>query len=319
MARKRIKRPECPNCGRALEADANFCAQCGQENHTHKLPVRHFVVEWLSGMFNFDTKLLRTLRDLFWPPGRVIKEFNANKRVRYVHPLRLYLFTSVLFFLLLAWATARLQADEGPAVIVNPSEGEPRETNGLTLQLGDDRQITDSTLVALSALPRVTNEVLDSTMVAGNITPSIINRTMIRLALNLSGSSLRKEVFVQELLSTFSKVMFVLLPLFALLLKFLYWRSRMYYTEHLVFALYFHTVLYLLFGISLLLGIIGAGSWSDSILIPLTLGYLFWAAHTVHQRSWMNTAWKVAVLIVIYVVLLGFGLVAAAVVGSINA
>ena len=88
MARTRVKRPECPNCGRALEADANFCAHCGQENHTHKLPVRHFVVEWLSGMFNFDTKLLRTLRDLFWPPGLVIREFNANKRIRYVHPLR---------------------------------------------------------------------------------------------------------------------------------------------------------------------------------------------------------------------------------------
>jgi hypothetical protein len=33
----------------------------------------------------------------------------------------------------------------------------------------------------------------------------------------------------------------------------------------------------------------------------------------------MDTAWKVAVIIVIYGVLLGFGLVAAAVVGSINA
>jgi len=319
MARRRIKRSECPNCGHSLEGEANFCARCGQENHTHKLPVRHFMVEWLSGMFNFDTKLLRTLRDLFRPPGQVIKEFNANKRMRYVHPLRLYLFTSVLFFLLLAWFTSRLQENEGQVVVMNSPEGIPSESNGLTLHLGGDRTITDSTLVALSAMPRITNELLDSTMVADGVTPSVINRTMIRLALNLSGNSLRKEAFVQELLSTFSKVMFVLLPLFALLLKLFYWRSGTFYTEHLVFALYFHTVLYLLFGLSLLLGEVWEGSWTDSILVPLIIGYFFWAAHTVYQRSWKNTIWKISVIIVAYCVLLGFGLVAAAVVGSINA
>jgi hypothetical protein len=319
MARKRIKRTVCPNCGYAMGSDANYCASCGQENHTHKLPVRHFVVEWLSGMFNFDTKLLRTVRDLFWPPGLVIKEFNENKRTRYVHPLRLYLFTSVLFFLLLAWATARLEADEGPAVVVNPPEAGTNEATGLTLQLDGDQEITDSTLTALSAIPRITNEVLDSTMMAAGITPGVINRTMIRLALNMSGNSLRKEAFLQEFLSTFSKVMFVMLPLFALLMKLLYWRGRRFYTEHLVFALYFHTVLYLLFGLSLGLGSVFDGQWTDSFLLPGTVGYLLWAMHTVHQRSWLNTSWKMLLLLFAYSLLLVLGLMAAALIGSINA
>lgn len=318
MARKRIKGAQCPNCGYALEAEANFCASCGQENHTHKLPVRHFVVEWLSGMFNFDTKLLRTLRDLFWPPGLVIRAFNQNKRVRYVHPLRLYLFTSVLFFLALAWATERLQADEGPVVVVNAADEGPIEAKGLTLDLGGDRQIMDSTLVALSALPRISNEVLDSTMRVAGVTPSILNRTLIRLALNLSGNSRRKEAFVQEWLSTFSKVMFVILPLFALLLKLLYWRSRMFYTEHLVFALYFHTVLYLMFGLSLGLGAMFDGEWTDRFLLPGTVIYLLWAMHTVHQRSWLNTIWKALLLLLAYSLLLVIGLIAAAVIGSIS-
>ncbi len=319
MARKRITRSVCPNCGYALGSDANFCASCGQENHTHKLPVRHFVVEWLSGMFNFDTKLLRTLRDLFWPPGQVIKAFNENKRMRYVHPLRLYLFTSVLFFLLLAWATARLPANEGPEVDLYASGEGPVDAKGLTLDLGGDHEISDSTLVSLSAMPRISNEVLDSTMMAVGVAPSIINRTMIRLALNLSGNSRRKDAFVQEWLSTFSKVMFVMLPLFALLLRSLYWRGRMFYTEHLVFALYFHTVLYLLFGLSLGLGAVFDGQWTDSFLLPGTVGYLLWAMHTVHQRSWLNTSWKMLLLLFAYSLLLVLGLMAAAVIGSINA
>ena len=318
MARKRIKRPECPNCGHSLDADANFCARCGQENHTHKLSVRHFVVEWLSGMFNFDTKLLRTLRDLFRPPGQVIKEFNANKRMRYVHPLRLYLFTSVLFFLTLAWVTSRLQEDEGPVVVLNDQNDSTTESNGLTLQLDGEKLITDSTLTALSGMRHITNEVLDSTLVAEGISASVMNRAMIRLALNASGNSLRKEAFVQELLSSFSKLMFVLLPLFALLLMVFHRRSRMFYTEHLVFALYFHTVIYLLFGLSLLLGEIWEGSWMINVLAPMIIGYLFWAAHTVYQRSWMSTFVSVSVIIVAYSLLLIVGLVAAAVIGSIN-
>ena len=59
MARQRVKRTDCPNCGRSLLAADNYCPSCGQENHTHKLPVRHFIVELLSGLFNFDTKLRR--------------------------------------------------------------------------------------------------------------------------------------------------------------------------------------------------------------------------------------------------------------------
>ncbi len=317
MARVRVKRPECPNCGRSLAPETNYCSGCGQENHTHKLPVRHFVVEWLSGVFNFDTKLLHTLRDLFWPPGLVIKEFNANKRARYVHPLRLYLFTSLLFFLLLGWVTSRLDADEGPVLEVNAGDdGEPSE--GLTLQFEGDRRIMDSTLVALSAMPHVTNAILDSTMTANGIEPGTMSRAMIRLALNVSGNSLRKGDFIQEMLSSFSKVMFVLVPVFALLLMLLFWRGRNYYTEHLVFALYFHTVLYLFFGISLMLGEAFDQSWTDAWLPPVIVAYLFWAVRTVHERSWFATSWKVLVLFVGYSICLALGLASAAVLGSIS-
>jgi hypothetical protein len=41
--------------------------------------------------------------------------------------------------------------------------------------------------------------------------------------------------------------------------------------------------------------------------------------HTVHQRSWLNTSWKMLLLLFAYSLLLALGLMAAAVIGSINA
>lgn len=315
MARKRQRKEHCPNCDAALPAGTNYCPNCGQENHTHKLPVRHFIIEWLSGMFNFDTKLLHTLRDLFWPPGKVIREFNANRRIRYVHPLRIYLFTSLLFFLLVAVITTGLQEGEGAAIVVNGSEQE--QADGLRLELGDGQSVEDSTLVALSARTMLSNEVLDSTLIAHGATPSLLNRTFMRLALNLSGNSLRKEAFVQQLFSSFSKVLFVLVPLFAAMLFGLFWRTAKFYTEHLVFALYFHTFLFLLLGITMALK-----QWADltgtlALLPVLALVYLVWSVRTVHGRSWWSSTWRGLLLSFLYAVMLIFGIAAAAIISSL--
>ncbi|MBL7981327.1 MAG: DUF3667 domain-containing protein [Flavobacteriales bacterium] len=315
MARKRQRKEHCPNCDTALPEGTNFCPNCGQENHTHKLPVRHFIIEWLSGMFNFDTKLLRTLRDLVWPPGTVIREFNANRRIRYVHPLRIYLFTSLLFFLLVAVLTSSLQDGEGPAIVVNGSEVE--QADGLRLELGDGSSVEDSTLVALSAYNTLTNELIDSTLLAHGAMPSLINRTVIRLALNLSGNSLRKEAFVQQLFSSFSKVLFALVPLFAALLMGLFWRTGKFYTEHLVFALYFHTFLFLLLGMSMAID-----QWSDvkttTTLLPvLAMVHLVWSVRTVHGRGWWGSIWRGMLLSILYSILVLVGLAAAAIISSL--
>jgi hypothetical protein len=315
MARKRQRTERCGNCDTALPNGTNYCPSCGQENHTHKLPVRHFVVEWLAGMFNFDTKLLHTLRDLFWPPGKVIREFNANKRVRYVHPLRIYLFTSLLFFLYLAASTAKLNEDAGPVVVVGNSE--PQEANGLQLQLDNGSTIADSALVALSARSSLTNTVLDSTLQANGAPPTLLNRTFMRLALNLSGNSLRKEAFVQQLFTSFSKVLFVLVPLFAAFLMALFWRTARFYTEHLVFALYFHTALFLLLGCTLIIN-----RWTDSTvaanLMPLIIPLqLVLSVRTVHGRSWWSSTWRALLILLIYVLLVGLGIAAAAIISSL--
>lgn len=317
MARKRAKQQECPNCGLPLAKEDNFCARCGQENHTHKLPVRHFLVELLSGLFNFDTKLFRTLRDLFWPPGMVIREFNANKRGRYVHPLRLYLFTSLVFFLLLGWSTARIA--QGPSPTVAISGTHEKVDDGLVLNFGEGEELVDSTLQALAAMTPLTDAAIDSTLASNGIDTGFWPRVVVRMAMNLSVSANanRKAAYVNNILGAFSKLMFVLLPLFALLLYGLHIRSRMFFTEHLIFALYFHSVVFLLFAVRLMAGQLFDGLTDLRVPMLVAVAYLFWAIRTVYHASWGVTLLRTIALVWLYALLLVVGTAAAAVIGAL--
>jgi hypothetical protein len=54
----------------------------------------------LDSFLNWDTKFLNSVGVLLLRPWRLTNDFNAGRRVRYVHPLRLYLLASIAFFLL---------------------------------------------------------------------------------------------------------------------------------------------------------------------------------------------------------------------------
>ena len=102
--KKRIKSTSCPNCHEVFaNINHNFCPYCRQENHTHKLPVKHFVMETLESSTHFDTEFLNTLKDLVLKPDLIIKNYNANKRMRYVPQIRMYVFTTFIFLLVVSF------------------------------------------------------------------------------------------------------------------------------------------------------------------------------------------------------------------------
>ncbi|MGV3656323.1 MAG: DUF3667 domain-containing protein [Chitinophagaceae bacterium] len=51
-------------------------------------------------IFHFDGKFFDTLKYLFFWPGGVAKEYVKGRRNRYLDPIRMYLFTSAVFFLI---------------------------------------------------------------------------------------------------------------------------------------------------------------------------------------------------------------------------
>jgi hypothetical protein len=88
----------CENCGAQLTGE--FCGQCGQHAIDYRRSILRVLADAADSFLNWDTKFLQTLNLLLFRPWKLTNDFNAGRRARYVHPLRLYLIASIVFFLL---------------------------------------------------------------------------------------------------------------------------------------------------------------------------------------------------------------------------
>src|SRR4030095_10871822 len=88
----------CLNCGTAVMG--RYCHVCGQENIEPKESFWHLVTHFFNDVTHFDGKFFITLKDLLLKPGFLTKEYMIGKRASYLNPVRMYVFTSAIFFLL---------------------------------------------------------------------------------------------------------------------------------------------------------------------------------------------------------------------------
>jgi len=97
---KQSERPltHCENCGAPLSGE--FCSQCGQHAIDYRRSLFRVLVDAADSFLNWDTKFLKSIGLLLIRPWQLTNDFNAGRRARYVHPLRLYLLASIAFFLL---------------------------------------------------------------------------------------------------------------------------------------------------------------------------------------------------------------------------
>ena len=86
----------CKNCGTPLEG--MYCYRCGQYALDVEQPFWKYIRQYFENVYQFDTKIWRTLWYMFTRPGFLTAEFNAGKINSYVHPFRLYMCISVVFF-----------------------------------------------------------------------------------------------------------------------------------------------------------------------------------------------------------------------------
>jgi len=111
------------------------------------------------------------------------------------------------------------------------------------------------------------------------------------------GDDRLQENLSESLKHHFPKMMFVLLPLFALWLKLIYNWKRWYYTDHAIFALHVHcfayTVLLLAYILEKLTGVDGFIGWS----VWLIFGYLVLALRNTYHQSFMRSFGKSLLLL----------------------
>src|ERR1700709_695268 len=90
---------DCLNC--KAELQGRFCHACGQENLQIKESFGHMMNHAISDYFHFDHQFFHTLKPLFLKPGYLTNQYMSGKRAQYLHPVKMYIFISIVYFLLL--------------------------------------------------------------------------------------------------------------------------------------------------------------------------------------------------------------------------
>lgn len=92
------KETTCLNCGHQVKE--HFCSHCGQENIEPRQPFHYLFTHFFEDLTHYDGKFWKTIKFLLFHPGRLTKEFLTGRRMRYVPPVRLYIFLNFITFLL---------------------------------------------------------------------------------------------------------------------------------------------------------------------------------------------------------------------------
>jgi hypothetical protein len=87
----------CLNCEVAMIDGVQFCPQCGQNTHLHRLNMHEILHEMLHYFTHADKSFLNLLKALVVKNGYVAREYVSGKRRRYFPPLNFFLLTATIF------------------------------------------------------------------------------------------------------------------------------------------------------------------------------------------------------------------------------
>lgn len=310
MARRKRIPPAgtlCRNCQAPLVGP--YCHSCGQEHTQRPIVLRQLLQEGIEEFFDWDSKLLRSLRPLFLRPGFLTREFIAGRRVRYVAPVRFYVLASLLFFFVFDPTLDKdaLESDKkGSPTAVADSSRQARVDSALAAAARVGRPLAD-TAHADSAKPPKDNPYdnkLHINLLAGDDTTSFAGRLQARANQRIEAEG--PTAFLNYTLDRLPTAIILMLPLVALLLALVYIRQRRDYLEHLIFTLHVHTFAFILTVV--LYGMAWATErylgWSDPEglygFLGLTPLYLFIALRRYYGQGFWKTALKLAFLAVAY-------------------
>lgn len=214
----------CLNCGAALAGA--FCADCGQRAMPPHPTVRELVGDAFAEFSGFDGTFASTVRKLLGTPGELTADVLEGRRRRYVSPLRMYLAASVLYFIVAAAmpATSRNGIDIG----------------GMNFGVSVAAPKTSAPGRVVAAGTRATAGELDSASRQAALkdisrAPRALQPLLRRVVVDPKG-------FRSAMLQLFPRVLFALVPVFALIVG-IFYRHR-HYPEHLYFGLHLHAFLF---------------------------------------------------------------------------
>lgn len=322
----------CLNCD--IPIYGRYCHQCGQQNTEPKESVWGLITHFFYDITHFDGSFFSTTKYLITKPGFLSSEYIKGRRARYLNPIRMYVFTSALFFIIffsiydnditpensgnktgsvvnangareqaLKYADTRqdsVDIMEGfgyvPDSLGNFVKSDSAKKRGARLNLGSKsyRSLAhyDSTQKALPPNKR------DGWFVR------MMQKRQIQLQAKYGddGTVLFRE-WIKLFMHQFPKMLFVSLPLFALMLRLLYIRRKQfYYVDHGIFTIHLYIFMFVLLLVLLGFGALanytrwGFFAWVQGALWLYSLFYMYKAMRNFYKQSRGKTILKFILL-----------------------
>jgi hypothetical protein len=319
FGRRKSQRPpptDCENCGAPLSG--RFCSQCGQAAIDYRRSFRYIVVDLLDEFLNWDSKFLKTIGLILARPWKLTNEFLAGRRVRYVHPLRLYLLASILFFFAVNYSAKSIPptklSDQGRAEIQAelkkeglPPDARAKLEKALKLDSPTPTSATPNVPKPPGSPPEASTKT-DQTLSmeseraffqSGNPQTPFEKWLETRAKEKMGEHGTNMQLFLRTLISNLPYMVLCCIPLFALVLKLLYIRRKVFYIDHLIYALHIHTFAYL--AVMLIVAItIGLNRVAPDALAGWIIGLLwatfavqiFLSIRRVYRQGWFFTVFK---------------------------
>lgn len=332
MSGKYRKEKDCLNCGHQVEA--HFCSYCGQENIIVKEDALHMVVHAVSDYFHFESKFFGTIKPLLLQPGVLTQKYVDGKRASYLHPIKLYIFISIVFFLVALGGNEERETEKKSAqpalekdslgnhkastkkdvtkinvggvdiigTIKEENEKAEQDRSQAIAIKGNWKKDRDSTVEAYEKRQLSLPKEERNGYLVSKFKKQFIKVSYSRDAGNKAGKAVVHNI---------PKLMFLLLPLFALLLKLVYIDKKKYYFEHLIYSFHLHSAIFLAVLISTFV------TWSIGYLYDISnfttalcffyiVWYLYKSLRTFYGNSKWLTGLKLLLLIICYSILMGF-------------
>jgi hypothetical protein len=351
------KQVKCKNCEKPYKEGFQFCPHCGQKTND-ELTLSVLFYNTISNYFSFDARFLKSFIPLMIKPGYLAKKFIEGKRLMYLHPAQMYLFISVVFFFLFSFSIAEWEKEavrfnekiaKAPLQIDMPDEAKAEldsvknmevlknlKNNKAILGLKDeDLKKADSIIQTdtddINMSWDFNKKKIDSLIAVGaeeNVIykemgmsddASYFERRMYRGVLNLAkgtgaGNMLRRAFDAVPI------TMFILLPLFALILKIFYFRKGRY-SYHLVFTFYLFSFLFMLFAILMAINrfVIEIPGWILTLIVLSTFFYFYFGLLRFYERNWFTTLLKATVISTIFSIFVVITTVSLVLFGFMNA
>lgn len=326
---------QCRNCEESFDASFDYCPYCGQET-ANDLTLGVLFSKTIGNYFSIDARFFRSFIPLMTKPGVVARRFVDGKRLSYLHPAQFYLFISVVFFFIFSFTVRKADNEVSKALkkgfnkevfldslpakmdsVGVEATKKVLEENQRTGMSDEEIKAIDSVITGGLRIPIIglnfQKEVLDSLIASGapqaeklkamgkkeeaGVFITKVYTQLLKLYEQRGGGILR------ALYDTIPIATFLMLPLFALLLKLFYWR-RGTFAHHIVFSFYFFTFLFTTFCVLILANtFLDIPIWIDVLVFLSFIIYLMLALRHFYESRWLGAFFKANFISFIYMLI----------------